>query len=108
MATADSSDPSSSTSSKVPSGINESVLSQLQILRALVNISGDSEGTTKHIDIDEISRSSRLSDSKETQRYLFILEGQKFVAPFPEGDLTSRRWCITASGRQAVKQFKGV
>jgi hypothetical protein len=48
---------------------------------------------------------SGLADEKETQRFLFILEGQKLVTPFPEGDFTSKIWQITNQGMQTLKQI---
>ena len=53
--------------------------------------------------INEISELSGVNDEKEVQRYLFILEGQKLVAPYPAGDFTSRTWHITKRGMKAMK-----
>jgi hypothetical protein len=55
--------------------------------------------------LNEIADLSGLKDEKETQRYLFILEGQKLVAPFPAGDFTSKTWHITKDGMKAVKNI---
>ncbi|MCB0319410.1 MAG: hypothetical protein KDD60_00710 [Bdellovibrionales bacterium] len=63
--------------------------------------------STSHLQIEEICDESRLNDEKEVQRILFILEGQKLVAPHPEGDFTSRIWHITSKGRQALKNIDG-
>lgn len=43
------------------------------------------------------------SDEREVQRSLYILEGHKFVAPYPAGDFTSKTWQITPGGLSAVK-----
>lgn len=58
-----------------------------------------------HMDITTIAQLSGLKDEKETQRYLYILEGHKLVAPHPLGDFTSKFWSITKDGVQAVKSF---
>jgi hypothetical protein len=99
-----STDASSSSTQKRSSnsGISESVLNQLQVLKAL---SADAKETKRYIEINEITQLAGFSDEKETQRFLFILEGHKLVAPFPEGDLTSRKWCITPTGQSAIQQF---
>lgn len=63
---------------------------------------------SKAMKIDEIAEVSGIFDEKETQRYLFILEGQRLVSPFPEGDLTSRNWGITQTGMNTVEQLNKV
>ncbi len=60
-----------------------------------------------HLQIEEISEVTRLGDEKEVQRILFILEGQKLVAPYPEGDFTSRIWHITPQGKSALRNIEG-
>ena len=45
------------------------------------------------------------SDEKEVQRSLYILEGHKFVTPFPEGDFTSKSWKITEIGVKALQHL---
>ena len=44
-------------------------------------------------------------DEGEAQRSLFILEGHKFVSPFPEGDFTSKTWQITEGGLQVANSI---
>ena len=61
---------------------------------------------SRHFNINEIAEMSGLQDEKEVQRYLFILEGQKLVAPFPEGDFTSKTWHITSNGVKALKTIQ--
>ena len=80
--------------------IPESFLHQIAVLRVLVK--GQANGAMS-MDIDSIAESSGMSDDKETLRYLYILEGQKLVAPFPGGDFTSRNWQITPEGVRALK-----
>ena len=80
--------------------IPESFLHQIAVLRALVR--GQANGAVS-MDIDLIAESSKLVDDKETLRYLYILEGQKLVSPFPGGDFTSRNWQITVEGARALK-----
>lgn len=62
----------------------------------------------KRLQISEIAELSGLRDEKETQRYLFILEGQKLVSPFPDGDFTSKVWQITNQGVQTLKHISTV
>jgi hypothetical protein len=55
------------------------------------------------LDLSEISERSGLNDEKEVQRSLYILEGHKYVSPFPEGDFTSKTWFITKDGLKALR-----
>lgn len=55
------------------------------------------------MEINEIAKKSGLNDEKETQRYLYILEGHKLVTPKPEGDFTSKYWKITPDGLRVLK-----
>ena len=55
------------------------------------------------MDITEMVELSGIEDGKEVQRYLFILEGQKLVAPYPRGDFTSSKWQITEQGIRALR-----
>lgn len=79
-------------------------MSQLQILNALAPKSVPLP-EPRRLQINEIAELSGLRDEKETQRFLFILEGQKLVSPFPEGDFTSRIWQITNQGVQTLRQI---
>lgn len=89
---------------KVPKRLSESHLNQLNVLKVL---STDmQEEAPRHYHLHEIADLSGLKDEKETQRYLFILEGQKLVAPCPKGDFTSRVWHITNEGLWAMKNIK--
>ena len=56
-------------------------------------------------DINEIAELSGLVDEKETQRYLYILEGHKLVTPKPAGDFTSKMWALTDDGVKTFKQI---
>lgn len=81
--------------------LTDSHIKQIRVLRAM---SKDvTVEKSKQYKIEEINAISGLNDEKETQRYLFILEGQKLVSPFPNGDFTSRTWYITKRGLEAVK-----
>lgn len=86
---------------KLPKNVGDSHIQQINVLRAMY--SEGSEATPRPLQINEIAQLSGLRDEKETQRYLFILEGQKLVTPFPEGDFTSRTWHITKYGAKAVR-----
>ena len=47
------------------------------------------------------------SDEREVQRSLYILEGHKFVSPYPAGDFTSKTWTVTEGGINAVRNYGG-
>lgn len=95
-----------STSSSKKKRLSPSSVSQIQILHALAS-SSDCAAPNR-LEITEIAQRSGLGDEKETQRFLFILEGQKLVTPFPEGDFTSKVWQITAQGVQTLRQISSV
>ena len=80
--------------------LSDSHFNQIHVLRVLSR--GYDEDSPKPFHINEIAQLSGLKDEKETQRYLFILEGQKLVCPLPHGDFTSRIWHITSQGAHAV------
>jgi DNA-binding IclR family transcriptional regulator len=80
-------------------------VSQIQILNALAPVSAGTVSEPRRLDINEIAERSGLRDEKETQRFLFILEGQKLVTPFPEGDFTSKIWQITTQGVQTLRHI---
>ena len=88
--------------------LSPSSLSQIQILSVLSNPSTVTAPEPKRLQISEIAELSGLRDEKETQRYLFILEGQKLVSPFPDGDFTSKVWQITSQGIQTLKHISTV
>ena len=89
----------------LPKNIADSHVHQINVLKALSS-NGIEVGDSKQLQINEISVKSGLKDEKETQRYLFILEGQKLVTPLPEGDFTSRTWQITKHGMKAMKMIQ--
>lgn len=76
---------------------------QLSVLRVLSDEASSSDEKQYHI--SEITSRAKLQDEKEVQRYLFILEGQKLVSPYPAGDFTSKTWAITKNGRSLVKKI---
>lgn len=81
---------------------------QIAVLKSLSNTTpveaiALSTESPKHFEISEIAQMSGIKDERETQRYLYILEGQKLVSPFPPKDFTSTRWHITKEGLHAVK-----
>lgn len=88
--------------------LSPSSVSQIQILTALAPSQSVASFEPRRLQINEIAELSGLRDEKETQRFLFILEGQKLVTPFPEGDFTSRTWQITNQGVQTLKQITSV
>lgn len=85
--------------------ITQSHLNQISVLKTLhVFETGSVE--PRAFQIEEIAQISGVSDEKEIQRYLFILEGQKLVSPHPEGDFTSKTWQITRHGVKALRVIK--
>lgn len=89
---------------KLPRNISDAHVHQINVLKVLSH--GSEITIPKQLQINEISMKCGLKDEKETQRYLFILEGQKLVTPMPEGDFTSRTWQITKHGLKAVKMIQ--
>ena len=91
-------------SGKSKRSLSDSHKNQIEVLSLLSkHISTSSVSDAKQYEIAEIAELTGLSDEREVQRYLLILEGQKLVAPFPEGDFTSSRWRITREGVRAMK-----
>jgi DNA-binding MarR family transcriptional regulator len=87
--------------------LSPSSMSQIQILNALANNTAGGATEQSKLEINQIAERSGL-DEKETQRFLFILEGQKLVTPLPEGDFTSKIWQITSQGVQTLRQISSV
>jgi hypothetical protein len=85
--------------------LSPSSLNQIHILNALAPAQGAQPVEPRRLDIEEITRLSGLADEKETQRFLFILEGHKLVTPIPEGDFTSKIWQITSHGVETLKHI---
>ena len=86
--------------------LSESHKYQIQVLRSLCAEEQQKRlNAARQYELSEIAVMSGLDDEKEVQRYLLILEGQKLVSPFPEGDFTSRRWQITTAGLKAMKRI---
>jgi hypothetical protein len=85
---------------KLPKNVSESYLNQIQVLKTL---SRENPPAPRPYQLNEIAELSGLRDEREVQRYLFILEGQKLVAPHPAGDFTSKTWQITRDGMRALK-----
>ena len=56
-------------------------------------------------ELNEITELSGFQDEKETQRYLYILEGHKLVTPKPAGDFTSKFWALTDDGVKTYEQL---
>ena len=82
--------------------INDAYVNQINVLRILSQ-NGIVDSEPRPFQINEIANLCGLNDERETQRYLFILEGQKLVAPFPAGDFTSRSWHITKHGLKTLR-----
>ena len=90
-----------------PKKVSDTFKKQIGILRALSN-STITGSDSRPVLIDDLTDSSGVQDEKEAQRILYILEGQKLVAPHPAGDFTSRHWQITPDGVRALKSVANV
>ena len=82
--------------------LSDTYVNQISVLKTLSNEQLINKNP-RQFQINEIAELSGVKDEKEVQRYLFILEGQKLVAPYPAGDFTSRTWHITKRGIRAVR-----
>ena len=85
--------------------LNDTYANQINVLRILCQ-DGLITEEPKQYQISEITELSGLTDERETQRYLFILEGQKLVSPFPSGDFTSKTWIITKQGLKTLRSIR--
>lgn len=83
----------------IPETDNKSLIA---VLRSMV----DEESVGRYFLISEITERSGLEDDRDVQRSLYILEGQKLVAPLPEGDFTSKHWQLTDDGRKILPLIK--
>jgi len=78
---------------------------QIAVLRTM-STSARIQESPKKYQLHELTSLSGMDDEKETQRILYILEGQKYVTPSPPGDFTSKIWHITQDGMKAVNVLK--
>ncbi|MCB0336768.1 MAG: hypothetical protein KDD62_10700 [Bdellovibrionales bacterium] len=78
--------------------------SQVHVLQSMIP-GNAKQGETRQFHIHEIVEITG-KDEKEVQRSLYVLEGHKFVAPFPPGDFTSKTWSVTETGIKAAKMLK--
>lgn len=85
--------------------LSPAFLHQVRILHALSPAVGSESEAIRPLRIEEVSALSGITDERETQRLLYVLEGQKLVSPIPERDLTSRTWQITTEG---LKTLRGI
>lgn len=83
--------------------LSDSHRNQISVLRSMAGDGTDTNVLAKLFHVNEIATMSGIKDPKETQRYLFILEGQRLVVPNPEGDFTSNHWRVTKQGCQFMK-----
>lgn len=84
--------------------ISDSYIKQIMVLKSMADVEPDTK-TPRMYQINEIAENSGLTDEREIQRYLFILEGQKLVTPYPEGDFTSKTWHITIQGLKTIRSM---
>lgn len=93
---------SSGSEGKKQKTLTQAHLNQISVLKAM----SENEGPApRQFQITEIAERSGVKDEREIQRYLFILEGNKFVSPTPPGDFTSRTWVITKDGQDALRSL---
>jgi len=90
-----------STSAKRVKVLSDSYVQQINILKVMSREAAATR-SRKEFHINEIAAQSGLLDERETQRCLYILEGQKLVTPLPPGDFTSKTWQITKDGLRAL------
>lgn len=92
-----------SSNKKTVKNLSDSSLKQITIMKALYANNTSTLNLQK--ELNEIAELSGLQDEKETQRYLYILEGHKLVTPKPAGDFTSKYWALTDDGVKTYKQI---
>jgi len=83
--------------------ITDSHKKQIELLQIMADHITPGTSNPQQFDISELARRTFSKDEKEALRYLLILEGQKLVTPYPEGDFTSNNWIITKHGMKAVR-----
>lgn len=83
--------------------LHDTYAKQINVLKSL---SYDGVHEPREFHLSEIAEASGLQDEGEVQRCLFILEGQKLVAPCPPGDFTSKTWHITRDGLKTIKHIR--
>ncbi len=86
---------------KAPRVLSDTQSKQVRLLKVLCGDGRDN----KTLQIEQIVEQSGLEDENEVQRYLYILEGQKLVTPFPVGDFTADTWRATPEGMSAWKKI---
>jgi hypothetical protein len=91
---------------KLPRNVADSHVHQINVLKVMSSGATLEAGHVKEFQLNDISSRCGIKDEKETQRYLYILEGQKLVTPLPEGDFTSRTWRLTGNGVKAVRMIQ--
>ena len=82
--------------------VSREAVSREAVSREAVSREAVATRTGREFHINEIATQSGLNDERETQRCLYILEGQKLVTPLPPGDFTSKTWQITKDGLRAL------
>ena len=75
----------------------------IKILTMILKAMCDSGAPTepKQHQVDEIVSRTGIEE-KDVVRSLYVLEGHKYVSPFPKGNFTSRIWQATEAGFQAL------
>lgn len=84
--------------------LSDSYVQQINILKVMARESITTR-SGRECHINEIASQSGMLDERETQRCLYILEGQKLVTPLPPGDFTSKTWQITKDGLRALNMI---
>jgi|GEM_PF-2457772 len=74
---------------------------QLKILKIMYDIQKTST-VLRQYPVQELAKHMETTEEGEIIRALYILEGQKFVSPYPSDDFTSTIWTITENGITAI------
>ena len=84
--------------------ISDAYVNQINVLRVFSKppVRNTPAQAALEMQLEQIAHLSG-QDERETQRCLFILEGQKLVTPLPPGDFTSKTWQITTDGVKALR-----
>ena len=90
---------------KPPRALTELQLRQIGVLQALTGGDPHARGASRPREIQELLDFTGLTDEREIQRVLYILEGLKLVTPCPPGDFTARSWQITTEGLLKLKKI---
>ena len=87
-------------------GYNEGYFkSQFELLKHMYHgaAKNTDEKITIQFSVNDLATDTQ-KDGDEVLRSLYVLEGQKLVAPYPAGDFTSNNWCLTDVGADIAEK----